>query len=208
MTAPARTVRIRGRILFLTEDPALLEAQLSGKELDCETTREGGMPALIGNISTDELTPGWVCYYYDETLARYCLVGLRGGKVKKDAIKNGGFGVIVSGISKGCGSSRETAPYSELKSGERLVNAKSIEKIYGQNAQNVGLYKSTDFGLIERIEHGEEIPVSEFTRGLDPISASIVEHGGLFAYNRARLAGDAKAAPPPVTTAARPMTLC
>src|SRR5262249_34951740 len=124
----------------------------------------------------------------------------------KDAIKNGGFGVIVSGISKGCGSSRETAPYSELKAGVQLVIAKSIEKIYRQNAQNIGLLTSTDFGLIERIQRGQAIPMSEFTKGLDPISAAIVEHGGLFAYNRARLAG--KTTPPAITTPARPMTLC
>ncbi len=36
--------------------------------------------------------------------------------------------------------------------------------------------------------------MSEFTKGLDPISAAIVEHGGLFAYNSARLAGDGRAA--------------
>ncbi len=198
----ARTVRISGRILYLTEDQTLLERQLAGGEkLAWDPERP-----LISNISTDELTPGWVCYYYDETLARYCLVGLRGGKIGKDAIKSGGFGVIVSGISKGCGSSRETAPYSELKSGVQLVIAKSIEKIYRQNAQNIGLLTSTDFGLVERIERGEAIPMEEFTRGLDPISAGIVEHGGLFAYNRARLAGEVS--PPPVTTAARPMTLC
>src|SRR5213075_328150 len=97
------------------------------------------------------------------------------------AILNGGFGVMVSGISKGCGSSRETAPYSELKWGVRLVIAKSLEKIYRQNAQNINLLTSTDFSLIPRIERGEEIPISEFTNGLDPISAAIVEHGGLFA---------------------------
>ena len=171
----------------VTEDSALLEKQLQGENVSYDVT--GDEPKLVGNISTDELTPGWVCYYYDETLARFCLVGLRGGKVTKDANKNGGFGVIVSGISKGCGSSRETAPYSELKAGVQLVIAKSIEKIYRQNAQNIGLLTSTDFGLIERIQRGEEIPMSEFTKGLDPISASIVEHGGLFAYNRARLAG-------------------
>jgi 3-isopropylmalate/(R)-2-methylmalate dehydratase large subunit len=125
---------------------------------------------------------------------------------RKDALKNGGFRVIVSGTSKGCGSSRETAPYSELKAGVQLVIAKSIEKIYRQNAQNIGLLTSTDFGLIERIERGEDIPMEEFTRGLDPISAAIVEHGGLFAYNRARLAGETT--PPPVTTSSRPMTLC
>src|SRR5678815_4383615 len=107
--------------------------------------------------------------------------------------------------SKGCGSSRETAPYSELKSGVQLVIAKSIEKIYRQNSQNIGLLTSTDFGLIERIQRGEEIPMEEFTTGLDPISESIVEHGGLFNYNKARLAGEVS--PPPVETKARPMTI-
>ena len=182
----ARTVTVRGRILYLTEDQALVERQLEGENLAPDTL---SLP-LIGNISTDEITPGWVCYYYDETLARYCLVGLRGGKIKADAIKNGGFGVIVSGISKGCGSSRETAPYSELEAGVQVVIANSIEKIYRQNAQNIGLLTSTDFGLVQRIALGEAIPMSEFTKGLDAISAAIVEHGGLFAYNRARLAGE------------------
>ncbi|MBX3184368.1 MAG: 3-isopropylmalate dehydratase [Polyangiaceae bacterium] len=195
------SIRITGKILQLTEDPELLQRQLAGEELDLDPSRK-----LIDNISTDEITPGWVCYYFDETLARYSLVGLRGGLVEKDSIKDGGFGVIVSGRSKGCGSSRETAPYSELKAGVQLVVAESIEKIYGQNCQNIGLLTSTDFGLLERIARGEEIPISEFTRGLDPISAQIVEAGGLFAYNRARMAGEI--APPPVTTAARPMTLC
>ena len=200
MTSP-RTVTFKGRILFLTEDPALLEAQLAGKDLEWDPERP-----LLGNISTDEITPGWVCYYYDETLGRYCLVGLRGGKIKPDAVKNGGFSVVVSGISKGCGSSRETAPYSEITAGAQLVVARSIEKIYRQNSQNIGLLTSTDFGLVPRILKGEAIPIEEFTRGLDPISAAIVEHGGLFAYNKARLAG--RASPPALTTPARPMTLC
>jgi 3-isopropylmalate/(R)-2-methylmalate dehydratase large subunit len=196
-----QSVQIAGKILYITEDVSLLEKQLAGESLAWDESRP-----LMGNISTDELTPGWVCYYYDETLARFCLVGLRGNKVQKDSIKGGGFGVIVSGISKGCGSSRETAPYSELKSGVRLVIAKSIEKIYKQNAQNIGLLTSTDFGLIPRIQRGEAIPMTEFTKGLDPISASIVEYGGLFAYNRARMAGETT--PPTVETPARPMTLC
>ncbi len=199
-----RSVRIEGRVLYLTEDLDLLGRQLAGEDL--VSLASDPERALLGNISTDELTPGWVCYYYDETLARYCLVGLRGGRVSRDAIKNGGFGVIVSGISKGCGSSRETAPYSELKAGVKLVIAESIEKIYRQNAQNIGLLTSTDFGLIERVQRGEAIPIAEFTKGLDPISARIVEYGGLFAYNRARLAGETT--PPPIDTALRPMTLC
>ncbi len=201
MTTPARSLKIRGRILYLTDDQALLAAQLKGENLVYDPARP-----LMGSISTDEITPGWVCYYYDETLARYCMVGLRGGAVEKDAIKNGGFDVIVSGTSKGCGSSRETAPYSELKAGVKLVIAKNIEKIYGQNSQNIGLLTTTDFGILERIIKGEEIEMEAFTKGLDPISASIVLHGGLFAYNRARLAGTV--APPAITTASRPMNLC
>jgi 3-isopropylmalate/(R)-2-methylmalate dehydratase large subunit len=119
MSSPTRrTFTLTGRILYLTEDPTLLSAQLGGQDLDFDPDRK-----LIDNISTDEITPGWVCYYYDEKLGDYCLVGLRGGKVAKDAIKNGGFQVIVSGLSKGCGSSRETAPFSELVAGVQLVIA-------------------------------------------------------------------------------------
>ncbi|HEY5242820.1 MAG TPA: 3-isopropylmalate dehydratase, partial [Polyangiaceae bacterium] len=180
MVSSAQTVSFPGRVLFLTEDPSLLEAQLdpaSPADLAFDPERP-----LLGNISTDEITPGWVCYYYDETLGRYSLVGLRGGKVKPDAVKGGGFSVVVSGMSKGCGSSREQAPYSEVAAGIKLVVAKSIEKIYRQNAQNIGLLTSTDLSLVPRILAGEAIPVAEFTRGLDAISAAIVEHGGLFAY--------------------------
>jgi 3-isopropylmalate/(R)-2-methylmalate dehydratase large subunit len=193
-------ITVKGRVLYLTSDAELLQKQLAGGRLTYDAQRP-----LIDNISTDELTPGWVCYYYDETLARYCLVGLRGGIVQKDAIRDGGFEVVVSGASKGCGSSRETAPYSELTSGIRIVIARSIEKIYGQNAQNIGLLVSTDFSLLERIERGEPIPISAFTRGLDPISAAIVEHGGLFAYNRERMTG--RVSVPTIATPPRPMTI-
>jgi 3-isopropylmalate/(R)-2-methylmalate dehydratase large subunit len=82
------SVSITGRILYLTQDSELLRRQLAGERLLYDPDRP-----LIDNISTDELTPGWVCYYYDETLARYCLVGLRGGAVERDAVHNGGFQV-------------------------------------------------------------------------------------------------------------------
>ena len=197
-----KSVQVTGRTLYLTEDPEILKQQLAGSDLAFDPAKHG----LINNISTDELTPGWVCYYYDETLARYCLVGLRGNVVQRDAIKEGGFGVIVSGRSKGCGSSRETAPYSEREAGIKVVVAQSIEKIYGQNCQNIGLLTTTDFSILDRIQRGEEIPIEEFTRGLDPISADVVTYGGLFAYNKARLAGEVS--PPTLATEPRPMTLC
>ncbi len=199
MARPDR-IRFRGRILYLTEDLDLLKRQLAGEDLPWDPGRK-----LMDNISTDEITPGWVCFYYDETLGEYSMVGLRGGLFERNTLKGGGFDVIVSGKSKGCGSSRETAPYSELTAGAKLVIAESIEKIYGQNAQNIGLLTSTDFGLIPRILAGEEIPIEEFTKGLDPISAAIVRAGGLFEYNKARMAGAIEA---PVPSAEpRPMTM-
>src|SRR6266849_3441391 len=199
-------IKFAGRILFLTEDTELIRRQLANGDpasdpeglakLEDELAAKvaaGELP-LMSNISTDEITPGWVCFYYDETLGQYVYVGMREGAVKKDEVKQGGFAVVVSGLSKGCGSSRETAPYAEKWAGVQLVIAQSIEKIYGQNSQNIGLLTSTDLGLIERIRGGEEIPLSDFTRGLDPISKDIVEYGGLFNYNKARLAG--KVSPP------------
>src|SRR3989440_2909629 len=194
-------IKFQGRILYLTEDTSLIRRQLeaSGEEASAlenelaQRLAKDDLP-LMSNISTDEITPGWVCFYYDETLGQYVYVGMRDGAVKKDEVKNGGFVVVVSGLSKGCGSSRETAPYAEKWAGIQLVIAKSIEKIYGQNSQNIGLLTSTDFGLIDRIRRGEEIALDEFTKGLDPISKDIVEYGGLFNYNKARLAG--KVAPP------------
>jgi 3-isopropylmalate/(R)-2-methylmalate dehydratase large subunit len=194
-------LRFGGRVLFLTEDVSEIRRQLeAGEELEYDAGR-----ALMNNISTDEITPGWVCFYYDETLGEYVYVGMREGAVKKDEVKRGGFGVVVSGLSKGCGSSRETAPFAEKATGLGLVIAKTIEKIYGQNCQNIGLLTSTDFGLIERIRRGEEIPLEEFTRGLDPISKQIVEYGGLFNYNKARLAGEVT--PPALETEKRPMNI-
>jgi 3-isopropylmalate/(R)-2-methylmalate dehydratase large subunit len=205
ITKRSEQVSFNGRILFLTEDTSLIRQQLEAtgypaKTLEDELARRlmhDDLP-LTNNISTDEITPGWVCFYYDETLGQYVYVALRDGAVKKDEVKRGGFAVVVSGLSKGCGSSRETAPYAEKWAGIQLVIARSIEKIYGQNSQNIGLLTSTDFGLIERIRRGEQIALAEFTNGLDPISQSIVEYGGLFNYNKARLAGDVT--PPPVET--------
>jgi len=197
---PGATVRFNGRILYLYDDPDLVRRQIAGEDIGWDPARK-----RVDNISTDEITPAWVCFYFDETLGEYSLVGLRGGAIERGGIQHGGFEVIVSGKSKGCGSSRETAPYSEQAAGIRLVIADNIEKIYGQNSQNIGLLTSTDFGLIPRILSGEAIALDEFTRGLDPVAADIVRMGGLFPYNRARLAGQVR--PPELRTLARAMTL-
>jgi len=200
VTKRSSGVRLNGRVLFLTEDISLIRRQLEGEDLSYDPD----LP-LMSNISTDEMTPLWVCFYHDETLGRYIYVGMREGAIRQDEVKQGGFSAVVSGKSKGCGSSREMAPYAEKWAGIELIFAPSIEKIYRQNAQNIGLLTTTDFGLLERLLRGEEIPLEAFTRDLDPISKEIVEYGGLFNYNKARLGGET--APPAIETSRRPMTI-
>src|SRR5918999_2579737 len=112
-------VKFSGRILFLTEDTSLVRQQLEApaderERLESELAArlaKDDLP-LMNNISTDEITPGWVCFYYDETLGQYVYVGMREGAVKKDEIKNGGFGGALFRLLKSGGSSRGDPPLS------------------------------------------------------------------------------------------------
>ncbi len=196
-------LRFEGRILYLAEDPALVTRQLGGEDLDWAPSLR-----LRDNISTDEITPAYVCYYYDETLGEFPYVGLKCGEefpITRGAVKAGGFVVSVSGKRRGKGSSREASPYAEMCAGIRLVIAENIERIYRENCQNLGVLTSTDFSLIDRIRRGEAIPLSVFTESEGEITRGIIEHGGLFQYNVARLQGTAPV--PAITTPPRPMTL-
>ena len=65
------TVRFTGRILYLAQDPDLVRRQLEGEDLDWDPS----IP-LRDEISTDEITPAYICYYADETL---------GGRVRSAA---------------------------------------------------------------------------------------------------------------------------
>jgi len=195
-------ISFHGRVLFLTEDPARILRQFGGEDLEPSDTGP-----LRDQISTDEITPAFICYHFDEKLGDFPYLGLKCGEafpVKEGSVRAGGFAVSVAGKRRGKGSSREASPYAELCAGIRLVIAESFERIYRQNAQNLGLLTSTDFGLIPRIRRREAIPVAEFTAGLDSVTAEIVRRGGLFAYNAARLRGEV--VPPLPARGARPMT--
>jgi len=185
-------VRLAGRILFLTEDPELIKRQLGGEDLAWDTKNPGNNPKLRDDISTDEITPAHFCFYFDETLGEIPYAGLKcGGElpVGRGAVKQGGFVCAVSGKRRGKGSSREQSPYAEMCAGIRVVIAENIERIYKQNCQNLGVLTSTDFSLIDRIRAGEEIPLSEFTAGEDEITRQVIEYGGLFPFNVARMQG-------------------
>src|SRR5687768_18539687 len=204
-------VRFDGRVLFLTEDPTLLKKQLAGEDLAFDPAAPVGStlnPKLRENISTDEITPAYICYYFDETLGDFPYLGLKAGEdfpIVRGSVKKGHFVASVSGTRRGKGSSREQSPYAEMMAGIRLVIAENIERIYRENCQNLGVFTSTNLELIARVRNGEEIPLTEFTKDEGGISRGIIEYGGLFNYNVARLQG--KVMVPDVTTGRRPMTI-
>lgn len=201
-------VKLQGRILFLTEDPDLIRRQLAGEDLPWDTHNPQNNPRLRDDISTDEITPAHICFFFDETLGEFPYIGLKCGSelpIKRSDVKKGGFVAAVSGKRRGKGSSREQSPYAELCAGIKVVIAENIERIYKQNCQNLGVLTSTDFGLIDKIRGGEEIPLSEFTRGEDEITRQVIEYGGLFPFNVARI--QKKVFLPDIETGKRPMTI-
>ncbi|MGD0416718.1 MAG: aconitase family protein [Terriglobales bacterium] len=214
-------VRLQGRILFLTEDPELIKKQLAGWDLPWDTKNPANNPKLRDDISTDEITPAHYCFYFDRTLGEIPYVGLRCGNtlpIGRGDVKKGGFVCSVSGKRRGKGSSREQSPYAEMCAGIQVAIGENIERIYQQNCQNLGLLTSTNFSLIDRIRAGEEIALSEFTAGEDEITKQVIEYGGLFPFNVARMQG--KVFLPPIKAftylglagnvrryATRPMTL-
>ncbi len=201
-------VRLQGRILFLTEDPELIKRQLGGEDLPWDTKNQANNPKLRDDISTDEITPAHYCFYFDETLGEIPYLGLKCGEVTpigRGDVKRGGFVCAVSGKRRGKGSSREQSPYAEMCAGIQVVIAENIERIYKQNCQNLGVLTSTNFSLIDQIRGGEEIPLSEFTAGEDEITRQVIEYGGLFPFNVARM--QKKVFLPPIETEKRPMTV-
>src|SRR6266576_4640859 len=190
---PDRVV-LGGRILFLAEDADLVRRQLEGEDIDWQPAMK-----LRDNISTDEITPAYICYYYDETLGDFPYLGLKCGEefpITRGSVKRGGFVASVSGQRRGKGSSREQSPYAEMCAGIKLVVAQNIERIYRENCQNLGVLTTTDFSILDKVRRGESIPLAVFTAGEGEITRGIIEHGGLFNFNVARLQGKVVLSPP------------
>lgn len=196
------TLRFAPRVLWLADDPIRVRAQLAGAAL---TRVQAG--TLRDDISTDEISPLPVMVHFGAMLGRYPHTGFtaRGERpIARDAIRSAGIEVIVAGRRYGKGSSREHSVVAERAAGVRLVIAESFERIYRQNADNVGLLTSTDLGLADRIQRGEAIDLDELLAGRDVLAAAIQRAGGLLAYGRKRLASARAAA---AEAAAGPLTL-
>ena len=134
------TLKFDGRILYLLDDAELVKAQLyEGQDIDLTSELKD---RLRDQISTDEITPAYICFFYDETLGDFPYLGLRTTNqttgdpeylVERNAVRNGGFVCSVAGKRRGKGSSREASPYAELHAGIQVVVAESIERIYNEN---------------------------------------------------------------------------
>ncbi|MGF6240874.1 3-isopropylmalate/(R)-2-methylmalate dehydratase large subunit [Paraburkholderia sp. GAS38] len=175
-------IRLDGRVLYLSQNPAVIAAQLAGEDFTCATAGP-----LRDNVSTDEITPVTVMLTYDERLGQFPYVGFKAGEVLpigRDAVKNGGFRVTVAGKRYGKGSSRESSPLAELSAGIRLIVAESFERIYQQNCDNIGILTTTDFSVLDRLVAGETVPIDEFLKGRDALTQQIIRSGGLLAYSK------------------------
>lgn len=205
---PDSVVRLspESRVLFLTKDPALVRRQLAG-ELDLSMS-EVSIDDLLDDINTDAMTPAWVCFSYkpeDLALDAYAGLIVDGERLfEHQALSSGGFEVIVSGLRKGVGSSRETAVQAEKWSGIRIAIAASFAPIHAANNINQGVLMA-DHAVLERLQNGEGVPLEEFYRDYDPITQLIVQEGGLFPFAKAVAAGELELPTP--DTAARDMTM-
>ncbi len=205
---PPQTVKLTPgkRVLFLTKDPELIRKQLRG-ELDLQM-KDLQLDDLLDDINTDAMTPAWVCFdHKPEDIARNAYAGLivNGERLfPADALRNGDFEVIVSGLRKGVGSSRETATQCEVFSGIRIAVAASFAPIHAGNNINQGLLMA-DHATLERLQGGESIPLAGFYREHDPITQLIIQWGGLFPFAKALERGDVKLPVP--DTPMRSMTM-
>jgi 3-isopropylmalate/(R)-2-methylmalate dehydratase small subunit len=116
------------------------------------------------------------------------------GRLKAKQIPAGA--ALVTGANFGCGSSREQA-VSTLKGHELVIVAKSVARIFLQNAINLGLRvvmcPTIVAGVGDELEVGDEEVVNR-TSGtrysVVPLPRSrqaIIDAGGLIAFTRSRL---------------------
>ena len=69
------TLKFEGRILYLLDDADLVKAQLyEGRDIELTDDLKSH---LRDQISTDEITPAYICFFYDETLGDFPYLGLR-----------------------------------------------------------------------------------------------------------------------------------
>lgn len=185
------------RVLYLSQDPELIQRQLNGEVIALAQA----LP-LRDDVSTDEITPVAILSHYDDQLGDYAHTGTQCQgilPIGKGALKAAHFQVIVAGKRYGKGSSREHSPTAEKMAGVQCIIAESFERIYRQNADNIGLFTSTQFELLESLTSLTHIPATQLIKGREPLAAAILSEGGLLPWGQQHLQSlQPAAAPAPV----------
>ena len=149
------------------------------------------------DISTDDIYPGrFMATVLPTEMPQYCFNDRTefNAKLKAKAVPAGS--VILADENFGCGSSREQAA-STIKGHGLVVVAKSIARIFLQNAINLGL----QLVLCPAVEasEGDELDVvggrvrnlttgkTFDTQPLPPARQAIIDAGGLIPYTRKKL---------------------
>ncbi len=178
-------MKLTGRILTLFDDGDEVRAQLEGQD------RSFGGEALHYGVNTDAMISGQACTlgYTPQILGPWFLENFK-EQVKKADVQGGGFQVIVGGDAYGSGSSREVAVVAHQGAGIELVVARSFQRIFQENMVYGGMPFTTDFGVVDRLRAGEDVPVSEFHEALPEFFRQVAVAGGLLPYGQAWLAGD------------------
>ena len=194
------------RVLFLTKDPEMIRLQLRGElDLAMNDLRVG---ELLDDVNTDAMAPAWACFdYKPEDVAKNAYAGMTVGKERlfpEGSLVSGNFEVIVSGLRKGVGSSREQAVQAEKWAGIRIAIAASFAPIHARNNVAQGVLMA-DHAVLVRLQAGEAVAFEEFTRGYDPVTRLVIERGGLFPFTEAFRRGEVQL--PAIETPVRPMTL-
>ena len=197
------SIQLRGRVLYLAKDPALLKKQFHGEELKPTPPVE----QLYSHVSTDAIIKANPdCYYYDDRLGNLVLRSLgNGGLIEPGDIRKGEFGMILAGEGWGEGSSREVAALALLYAGIGIVFAPTMAPIHRQNLINNGMFPVTDLQLAKRLAGRERMSVGELIGSFDDLSKRVVRHGGLFRFMEARAHG--REPDPVIDTPSRPMTI-
>jgi 3-isopropylmalate/(R)-2-methylmalate dehydratase small subunit len=149
------------------------------------------------DISTDDIYPGrFMATVLPSETPQFCFNDRTEFNARLKAGEVAPGSVIVAEENFGCGSSREQAA-STLKGHELVVVAKSIARIFLQNAVNLGtrlvLCPTIEAaegdelellpGEVKNLDTGQSFPVQP----LPPARQAIIDAGGLIAYTRKRL---------------------
>src|SRR5690625_8024601 len=103
-------IRFEGRILYLVDDADLVRRQLEGEYLELTDEIRS---LLRDQISTDEITPAYICYYYDETLGLFPYPAFQAGgelPITRGRVKESGFVWSLSSARRGKASYRARGP--------------------------------------------------------------------------------------------------